>query len=134
MRRPLDDDTVKKDSSVPSIPIQRGDVVLVDLRGAEGREKRGERPCLIVQNDKGNGASPLTIIVPLTNVAQYKRLPIQVLLAARELGPLAKDSVAECGHIRSVDRDTRIKRRLGRIDDESMGRIDKALRISLALT
>lgn len=47
------------------IPLVRGDIVLVDLRGAEGGEKKndkllGARPCVVVQNDGGNRGSPLT--------------------------------------------------------------------------
>ena len=49
------------------IPVNRGDIVLVDLKGAVGGEKKNDaqisaRPCIVVQNDVGNGVSPLTIV------------------------------------------------------------------------
>jgi mRNA interferase MazF len=49
------------------LKITRGDVVYVDLSGSVGHEKQGERPCLVIQNDKGNRHSPLTIVAPITD-------------------------------------------------------------------
>lgn len=113
--------------------LKRGDIVAVDLRGAEGGEKMGVRPCIVVQNDIGNRYSPLTIIVPLTDARQDKRLPVQVALSAAELGfEGSKDSVVEGGHIRTIDK-RRISRHLGRVDAATLGRIEEALRVSLGL-
>ena len=61
---------------MPKIPIARGDIVYLDFQGAVGGEKQNDvtvrsRPCVIVQNDGGNGRSPLTIVAPLTDEAQY---------------------------------------------------------------
>ena len=97
--------------------VKRGDVVLVDLSGAAGGEKMNDakikgRPCVVIQNDKGNAASPLTIVAPITDVAQYKKLPIQVLVTAAELGSGGSDSVVECGHVRSIDL-SRVSKSLG---------------------
>lgn len=121
------------------IPLQRGDIVDVDLTGALGGEKQndvtsGGRPCVVVQNQKGNDHSPLTVIVPLTDVAQFKKLPVQVLVTAAELGfKGSKDSVVECGHVRTIDRDERIRSHLGSIQPDALSRIDAALRVSLGL-
>lgn len=120
------------------IPLERGDIVEVDLSGAVGGEKQnhavsGTRPCVVVQNQKGNLYSPLTIVVPLTDVAQFKNLPVQVQVSAAELGAGGKDSVAECGHVRTIDRDARIKRVLGKIDPAALARVDSALGVSLGL-
>ncbi len=118
------------------VALQRGDIVDVDLGGAVGGEKQNDatsgcRPCVVVQNQKGNDYSPLTIIVPLTDASQYKKLPIQVEIAAKDLGfNGSKDSVAECGHVRSIDRDQRIKSHRGRIAPDALARIDCALRVS----
>ena len=121
-----------------SIEIHRGDIVLVDLSGAIGGEKQndaglGARPCVVVQNDGGNKGSPLTIVAPLTDVAQYKGYPQQVKASAAELGPNGKDSIIECGHLRSIDRDKRIKKHLGAVSPVVITRIDAALKSSLGL-
>ena len=115
------------------LEIRRGDVVLVDLRGAEAGEKQGSRPCVVVQNDKGNSVSPLTIVVPLTDDEQYKRLPVQVIVTASELGAGGKNSVAECGHIRAIDRDARITKKVTTLGRDPMARIDAAIKASLGL-
>ncbi|NDY93794.1 type II toxin-antitoxin system PemK/MazF family toxin [Ideonella livida] len=124
---------------MPQIAVVRGDIVLVDLSGAVGGEKQndkvsGSRPCVVVQNDGGNRGSPLTIVAPLTDQAQYKGYPQQVLVTAAELGTGAgKDSIIECGHLRSIDRDARIKKHLGKVTAAVMPRIDAALKASLGL-
>lgn len=120
------------------IAVKRGDIVEVDLRGALGSEKQndpgsGHRPCIVVQNDKGNGVSDLTIIVPLNDLSQAKGLRVQVVVTAAELGPGGKDSVVECGHVRSIDGDARVKKYLGTLAPNAMRRVDKALRVSLNL-
>ena len=121
------------------IPIRRGDVTDVDLKIALGAEKKngkkaGFRPCLVVQNDGGNKVSDRTIIVPLTDVVQFKELPVQVLVPAEHLNfAWSKHSVAECGHVRAIDGDARIKRRRGRASDQVMVQVDEALHASLDL-
>lgn len=122
-----------------AIPLQRGDIVLVDLQGAIGGEKKNDgainaRPCIVIQNDVGNKFSPLTIVAPLTDAKQFKGFPVQVEVSAAELGPGAdKGSVVECGHIRSIDRDQRIKKHLGKLAPAAMERVDLALKASLGL-
>jgi mRNA interferase MazF len=121
---------------VPRIALVRGDVVHVDLAGAIGVEKQDFRPCVVVQNDVGNRVSPLTIIAPITDERQYKGYPMQVPIAAAELGQGAKDSVIECGHLRTIDRDARIDEERGvwcHLSDQMMALVDEALRVSLAI-
>ncbi len=120
-----------------AIAIQRGDIVLVDLQGALGGEKKNDaainaRPCLVVQNDVGNNVSPLTIVAPLTDMRQFKGFPVQVQVTAAELGA-AKDGVVECGHVRTIDRDARIQKHLGKLAPAALARVDTALKASLGL-
>ena len=108
----------------------------VDLDGAIGVEKQKTRPCLVVQNDGGNRASPMTIVAPITDEDQYKGYAQQVIVEAIELGPNGKRSVIECGHLRTIDRDRRIDQTKGvvaHLTDVTMASVDTALRASLAL-
>ena len=122
-----------------TIDILRGDIIDVDLSGAVGVEKQndakaGIRPCLVVQNDKGNEESPMTIVAPITDARQGKMLPVQVEVSAGELGFAgAKDSVIECGHIRTIDGDARVKSHRGKLHAAAMARVDTALAKSLGL-
>jgi mRNA interferase MazF len=126
---------------MPKTEVRRGDIVLVDLKGAVGGEKMndklsGSRPCVVVQNDGGNRGSPLTIVAPITDADQYKEYPQQVQVAAEELsvvGAGAKNSIIECGHLRSIDRDARIIKNCGAIASGVLPRIDAALKSSLGL-
>ena len=121
------------------VPVKRGDIVKVDLSGSKGVEKAndatsGARPCVVVQNDMGNRHSPMTIVVPLTDARQNKLLPIQVHVTAAELNFVgAKDSVVECGHVRTIDGDERVLEHLGSLHPDAMKRVDLALAISLGL-
>ena len=117
-----------------NLELRRGDVVHVDLRGAEGGEKQGKRPCLVIQNDVGNQHSPLTIVAPITDERQHKNLPVQVPVSAAELGSGGKDSIIELGHIRTVDRDLRILRRITRVSNATMAEVDAAIKVSLGIT
>jgi mRNA interferase MazF len=115
--------------------IRRGDIVLVDLRGAEGREKAGIRPCVVVQNDAGNRTIPVTIVAPVTDAVGKPRIPQLVPVSAKELGaPDAKDSVVDCGQLRAIDSQSRVTRRLGRLEPEVMARVDRGLAESLGLS
>jgi mRNA interferase MazF len=118
------------------VELFRGDVVDVDLSGALGVEKQKTRPCVVVQNDGGNLASPMTIVVPITDAGQFKGYKQQVFVLASELGAGAKDSVIECGHIRTIDRDARIASTAAvrwHLSHLVMARVDDALRASLSL-
>lgn len=129
--------TGERGAATPRLELVRGDVVEVDLAGAKGVEKQKVRPCLVVQNNRGNRASPMTIIVPITDaVGQDKGYAQQVVVAAKDLGPGAKDSVIECGHLRTIDRDERIAEGTSvwcHLSKDVMDRVDKALRASLAV-
>jgi len=119
------------------LDLSRGDVVFVALRDAEGHEMQGARPAVVVQNDGGNRVSPLTIVALLHgNERQGKRYPQQVFVSADKLGEGAKDSIIECGHLRTIDRKARIDEERGvwcHLTDDVLAQVDAALRASLSL-
>lgn len=113
--------------------IRRGDVVLANLKGAAGKERNGKDViCLVVQNDVGNKFSPMTIIVPLNDITQNKNLPVQVPITAIERGNEGKDSVIECGQIRTIDK-SRISVVISRLPASVMEKVDRAIKASLSL-
>src|SRR5947207_6382181 len=93
---------------------RRGEVWLVNFDPTIGAEIQKTRPALIVQNDVGNRASPITIVAAITSTlrAEY---PFQVRISAGSSG-LHIESVVTLNHIRSVDR--RLIRRLGMLSCE----------------
>jgi mRNA interferase MazF len=112
---------------------RRGDIVLVDLEPVRGSEQGKVRPCIIVQNDIANKFSPVTNIIPVTDVKNVRKwYPCLVNLKKEESG-LEKDSVAQCNQIRTIDAERRIIKQIGHISVEKMKEIDRALKIQLAL-
>ncbi|MBM4036280.1 MAG: type II toxin-antitoxin system PemK/MazF family toxin [Planctomycetes bacterium] len=69
-----------------AVDVKRGHIVWVDFGPVRGKCKAGLHPAVVVQNDKGNHFSPMTIVVPLTDQRQHKALPVQVLLTSAETG------------------------------------------------
>lgn len=112
---------------------RRGDIILVDLEPVRGSEQGKTRPCIVVQNDIANRFSPVTNIIPVTDAKNVKKsYPCLVNLSQVEDG-VTKDSVAQCNQIRTIDTENRIIKKIGRIKEEKMKEIDKALKIQLAL-
>jgi len=111
--------------------INRGDIFLADLEPIKGSEQGGVRPCLIVQNNKGNLYSPLTIIAPITSKQFTKEYPTNVLVSKRE-SKLDKDSTILLNQIKTIDKQ-RIIKKIGNIDSLTMEKVDIALKISLEL-
>ncbi len=109
----------------------RGDIYFADLSPVIGSEQGGFRPVLIIQNDIGNKYSPTVIISAITSQIQKARLPTHVELSARDSG-LDKDSVLLLEQVRTIDK-RRLKRKVARLDEELMRKVDEALAISVGL-
>lgn len=112
--------------------VKRGELYFANLGIGVGSEQAGERPVLIVQNDKGNYYSPTTIVLPLTTqIHKSKNLPVHVILD--KLEELDQVSAVMAEQIVTIDKN-RLKKRIGIISDEFVLRdIDRAMRISLDL-
>ena len=137
LRRQLSFGVMQQERQMSRLPIKRGDIVWVDFGEAGGVAKGGEHPALVVQNNRGNAVSPMTIVVPLTDARQFKQLPVQVLLSSAETGLANKESCVECGHIIAVDREVELLEErgvVGHVAPDAMRRVDDALRVSLGLT
>jgi len=76
--------------------------------------------------------SDISIVAPTTSTVRFPLNPVHVLLAADENTGLSVTSVALLNQIRAVDR-LRFVKRLGAIDEQTLERIDEAIKISLGL-
>ena len=110
--------------------IRKGDIFLVDLPMGNGNVQGGTRPCVVVQNNKGNGASPNLIVLPLTS-KQKKQLPTHVFINAGE-GGLQKDSTAMGENPMTISK-SELKGYIGRANESIIKQIDKAIIISFGL-
>jgi len=113
------------------VSIRRGEIYYADLSPVVGSEQGGLRPVLIVQNDIGNKYSPTVIAAAITSQKDKSRLPTHISLQADGTG-LARDSVVLLEQIRTIDK-TRLKEKMGRLDNGSMQQINQALSVSFGL-
>ena len=111
---------------------RRGEIYLTALDPTLGREIQKTRPALIIQNDVSNRLSEITIVAPITSTVRFPLNPVHVLLAADRNTGLSVTSVALFNQIRAVDR-MRLIQRLGRVDGETLERVDEAIGICLGL-
>ncbi|MBQ9745007.1 MAG: type II toxin-antitoxin system PemK/MazF family toxin [Clostridia bacterium] len=112
--------------------IKRGDIYYADLSPVVGSEQGGLRPVLIVQNDIGNRYSPTVIAAAITSKMTKTRLPTHIDVVADNVG-LAKDSVILLEQIRTIDK-TRLKEKMGHLDDGVMTNVNNAITVSFGLT
>ena len=107
--------------------VKKNEIYFADLNPIQGSEQGGLRPVLILQNDVGNKHSPTTIIAPITSIQKKTYLPTHVFMGA---DVLPKDSYILLEHIRAIDK-TRIRNFIGRIEAETIKKVNRAICISL---
>lgn len=111
--------------------VKRGDIFYADLSPVVGSEQGGMRPVLIIQNDTGNKHSPTVIAAAITSQTGKARLPTHIELNAQSVG-LSRDSVILLEQIRTIDK-SRLRERMGKLDDNTMTKVDNAIAVSFGL-
>ena len=107
--------------------LVRGSVVLVNLDPTIGTEIKKTRPVVIVSNDMQNKRSPRIVVLPMTsNIDTVYSFDILVSFAGR-------DSKVLSDQIRTIDK-TRIIKHLGVLSSQHIVDIDKAIKLTLALS
>ena len=109
---------------------KRGEIWLVNWNPSRGSEQAGQRPALVIQNDIGNQKAPTTIVATISTVV--KLYPMNVLVEPPE-GGLEGPSIVKTSQILTVAKE-RLERRLGRLSPEKMESVDRAIKLSLALS
>lgn len=111
--------------------VERGEVYWADLGKRRGSEQEGRRPVLIIQNNLGNKHSPTTIVATLTGELEKKteRLHVRVSPVTSEL---PREGMVLTEQLVTIDK-TRLGKKIGRLSDDEMRKVDMALHRSLAL-
>lgn len=110
---------------------RRGDIYLVDLGTNIGSEQGGCRPVLLLQNNVGNHYAPTLIVAPVSSRYWKKsNQPTHSLIEGIE--NLNSPSVVLAEQIITIDK-VRVKKYLGKVPEEQMQGINKAVRVSLGL-
>ncbi len=111
--------------------ITRGDILLANLGEGVGSEQSGERPVIVLQNNKGNKYSPTTIVAPISSRFNKKRyLPTHIPIKDNNL---EKDSIVLLEQIRTIDKKRLSNKIIGHLSKKGMKKIEKAIDISLAM-
>jgi mRNA interferase MazF len=112
--------------------MKRGEVYDARLEPIEGSEQGGTRPVIIVSRDVINMNSSVVLAVPCTTYKPNKRIyPTQVLIKVPD-GGLDRDSIAMADQVRVISK-TRLLNLRGKILDNSIAQLDRALAIALDL-
>ena len=106
--------------------VRKGEIYYADLSPVVGSEQGGIRPVVILQNDKGNHYSPTTIFAAVTSRQKKKYLPKHIEIKNPKL---KRKSVVMLEQIRTIDKD-RLLEYVGKVDDNTIQKIDKAVKIS----
>ena len=111
--------------------IRRGDIYYADLRPVLGSEQGGIRPVLIIQNEMGNRHSPTVICAAITSKMNKAKLPTHVELEKNRCN-MIKDSVILMEQLRTIDKQ-RLKEKVCHLNEDTMIKVDAALKVSLDL-
>ena len=111
------------------LEIKRGEIYYAELSPVVGSEQGGNRPVVILQNDKGNLHSRTTIIAAITSELEKTHLPTHVVFAA---DCMEKTSMVLLEQIRTIDK-SRLGNYVGVMDTQTMQRIDHAIAVSFGL-
>ncbi len=115
---------------------KRGEIYLVSLDPAKGREQAGRRPVLVVSSDTVNAQPLVVTVVAGTDSKNVSRdYPTNIRITAAESG-LPTDTVFLCFQVRSLDharfQEPRASR-MGVLPPSRMADVEDAMRRVLVL-
>ena len=111
--------------------IHRGEIYYADLNPVGGSEQGGIRPVLSLQNEVGNWFSPAVIVAAMTARGGKAHLPTHVPVGT--VSGLRRPSLVLAEQVRTIDK-SRLLERVGMLPPEKQEQVDRALRISFALS
>ena len=115
------------------MPVERGEIYFVNLNPVLGREQAGNRPVLVLSTDAINRLPLVVTVIVGTKGDNISRdYPTNVRVSPDESG-LPIETVFLCFQIRSIDPKRFPSSPAGKLSDQSMKRIDDAVRYSLGL-
>ena len=115
----------------PERTVHRGEIYYADLNPVVGSEQGGIRPVLILQNEVGNWFSPTVIVAAMTARGGKAHLPTHVPVGTDS--GLRRPSLVLAEQVRTIDK-SRLLERVGMLPPGKQEQVDRALRISFALS
>jgi mRNA interferase MazF len=119
-----------------TLPLHRGDVVLVDFPFSSGSGGK-RRPALIVQNDQDNARQLNTIVAMITSntahVGGATQLLIDIATPDGRASGLRLMSAVKCSMLFTLEQRL-IVQRIGTLPGTLMGRIDECLKEAVGVS
>jgi len=110
--------------------VTRGDIWLIYLEPTKGKEQAGNRPALVVSDDRLNqSAAGLVIIVPLTS--KNKGIDSHILLDP-EQDDIKAPSYVVCEQIRAISKE-RLKKKWGAVSAVKMAQVEESIKFLLGM-
>lgn len=114
--------------------IEKGMIISVDLNPTKGSETGKIRPCIVVTNDVYNKRVPVIQVVPVTEWNEKKGLiKTNVSIEPDGNNGLTKKSIADCLQTRPIDYQARIVKIIGKVDNETIRKINAAIKTVFGL-
>lgn len=79
-----------------------GDIYFVECDPSVGREYKGKRPAIVIQEENISKTSPVVTIMPLTSQLNQLK-PWDIFVQKDELNCLAENSIIKVNHIHAYD-------------------------------
>lgn len=108
--------------------MNNGDIHWIELPVASGREQRGRRPAVIIQDEQLGKKLPTVLVVPLTSSQRALRFAGTTKIAATTKSGLKNDSVALVFQTLAIDR-SRVDDKTGSVSEQERAEVQKQLRI-----
>jgi mRNA interferase MazF len=107
--------------------MNRGEIWLVALPLASGREQGGQRPAVVLQDSTYGQGSPLVMVALLTSQLAALRFPAALRIDPTTSNGLTVPSVAMVFQTRALDR-SRFLKKLGEVSPEQLQQLVSELR------
>lgn len=124
--------TIKEKYLGSDISPYRAEIWTCNFGVNVGSEINKVRPCLIISDDLGNVKATTIAVLPLTK--KEARQPTQVQLSQNDLAYVEKELMGTVNTeaIRNVSK-ARLGRRIAKLNEACMQRVDEALKLALNL-
>ncbi|GAA0101490.1 type II toxin-antitoxin system PemK/MazF family toxin [Paraclostridium bifermentans] len=110
--------------------MHRGDIFTANLGKGCGCEQGGFRPVLIVQNEEGIEHGSTVAVLSIT-ASDKRYMPTHLELDAGNFG-LVEKSIVLAETVRAIDK-RRLCKYVGTLDEQTLGKVDKILKLNLGL-
>jgi len=110
--------------------MRRGEIYLIDFEPSVGAEIRKKRPALIISCDEANKHLKTIMVIPFSSKTE-RVYPFEVLVEKEDSG-LEANSKLKIPQMRAVEK-ARLKKYIGTISNDILARVEKAIKLHLAM-